>query len=387
MKTIKTAIIGTGFMGRVHLEALRRLERVEVTAIVGRTAGAAQRLGAGFSISSFTTDYRDVLRDPAIEAVHICTPNAQHFPMARDALLARKHVICEKPLASSVEEGQELVALAAKNGVRNCVCHNLRYYPMVQQIRRMREDGDLGEILIVQGTYFQDWLLYDTDWNWRVDSKAGGPSRSMADIGSHWFDMAEHVTGLRVTSLCADLQTFHQTRQRPKGSVETFANKLLGADDYIQTAVDTEDFGSAIFRMGERGRGSVSASQVSAGRKNRLSIEICGTKSSVAWSQERPDELWVGHRDEGNRIFIKDPSLLKPAARSYADLPGGHSEGYDDTFKQVFRRFYDSAAASEIPAEYPQFADGLRQLRILDSVLESHRTRAWTDVTAPASPN
>jgi len=169
--------------------------------------------------------------------------------------------------------------------------------------------------------------------------------------------------------------------------VETFANKLLGADDYIQTAVDTEDFGSAIFRMGERGRGSVSASQVSAGRKNRLSIEICGTKSSVAWSQERPDELWVGHRDEGNRIFIKDPSLLKPAARSYADLPGGHSEGYDDTFKQVFRRFYDSAAASEIPAEYPQFADGLRQLRILDSVLESHRTRAWTDVTAPASPN
>jgi predicted dehydrogenase len=387
MKTIKTAIIGTGFMGRVHLEALRRLERVEVTAIVGRTAGAAQRLGAGFSISSFTTDYRDVLRDPAIEAVHICTPNAQHFPMARDALLARKHVICEKPLASSVEEGQELVALAAKNGVRNCVCHNLRYYPMVQQIRRMREDGDLGEILIVQGTYFQDWLLYDTDWNWRVDSKAGGPSRSMADIGSHWFDMAEHVTGLRVTSLCADLQTFHQTRQRPKGSVETFAYKLLGADDYIQTAVDTEDFGSAIFRMGERGRGSVSASQVSAGRKNRLSIEICGTKSSVAWSQERPDELWVGHRDEGNRIFIKDPSLLKPAARSYADLPGGHSEGYDDTFKQVFRRFYDSAAASEIPAEYPQFADGLRQLRILDSVLESHRTRAWTDVTAPASPN
>jgi predicted dehydrogenase len=387
MKTIKTAIIGTGFMGRVHLEALRRLERVEVTAIVGRTAGAAQRLGAGFSISSFTTDYRDVLRDPAIEAVHICTPNAQHFPMARDALLARKHVICEKPLASSVEEGQELVALAAKNGVRNCVCHNLRYYPMVQQIRRMREDGDLGEILIVQGTYFQDWLLYDTDWNWRVDSKAGGPSRSMADIGSHWFDMAEHVTGLRVTSLCADLQTFHQTRQRPKGSVETFANKLLGADDYIQTAVDTEDFGSAIFRMGERGRGSVSASQVSAGRKNRLSIEICGTKSSVAWSQERPDELWVGHRDEGNRIFIKDPSLLKPAARSYADLPGGHSEGYDDTFKQVFRHFYDSAAASEIPAEYPQFADGLRQLRILDSVLESHRTRAWTDVTAPASPN
>jgi predicted dehydrogenase len=258
---------------------------------------------------------------------------------------------------------------------------------MVQQMRAMREAGDLGEIIVVQGTYFQDWLLYETDWNWRVDAKAGGPSRCMADIGSHWFDMAEHVTGLRVTSLCADLQTYHRTRKRPMGSVETFANKLPGADDYIQTAVDTEDFGAVVFRLGERARGSVCASQVSAGRKNRLSIEICGTKSSVAWSQERPDELWVGQRDEGNRIFIKDPSLLKPAARSYADLPGGHSEGYDDTFKQVFRRFYDSIAAPDSPAEYPQFADGLRQLTILKAVLDSSRTHAWADVAALVSAN
>ena len=222
--------------------------------------------------------------------------------MAKDALQAGKHVLCEKPLATSVAEGEELVALAAKHGVRNCVCHNLRFYPMVQQMRRMREAGDLGEILVVQGTYFQDWLLYETDWNWRVDAKAGGPSRCMADIGSHWFDMAEHVTGLRVTSLCADLQTFHPTRKRPKHSVETFANKLLRPEDYIETAVDTEDFGAVMFRMGARTRGSVTASQVSAGRKNRLSIEICGTRSSVAWNQERPDELWVGHRDAGNEI-------------------------------------------------------------------------------------
>jgi predicted dehydrogenase len=252
-------------------------------------------------------------------------------------------------------------------------------------MRRMREAGDLGEVLVVQGTYSQDWLLYDTDWNWRVDAKAGGPSRCMADIGSHWFDMAEHLTGLRVTSLCADLQTFHGKRKKPKHSVETFSNELLGAEDYVETAVDTEDFGTVIFRMGERTRGSASASQVSAGRKNRLGIEICGSKSSVAWNQERPDELWVGHRDTGNQIFVKDPSLLKPKARSYADLPGGHSEGYDDTFKQVFRRFYASVGAPGEAPEYPQFIDGLRQLHILDAVLESNRTRIWVDVRGPGS--
>jgi predicted dehydrogenase len=382
MKTIRTAIFGTGFMGRVHLEAVRRVESVEAAAIAGRNSEVAQRLGAAFSVPFITTDYREVLRDPAIDAVHIGTPNAQHFSMAKEALLAGKHVICEKPLTTTVAEADELVSLAARQGVRNCVCHNLRYYPMVQQMRRLREAGDLGEILVVQGTYSQDWLLYDTDWNWRIDSKAGGPSRCMADIGSHFFDMAEHVTGLRVTSLCADLQTFHATRKQPKHSVETFANKLLGPEDYIETAVDTEDFGAVIFRMGARTRGCMTASQVSAGRKNGLSIEVYGTKSSVAWNQERPDELWVGNRDAGNQLFVKDPSLLKPGARSYADLPGGHSEGYDDTFKQVFRRFYASINAPGGAPEYPQFVDGLRQLTILNAELQSHRTRSWVDVPA-----
>jgi predicted dehydrogenase len=378
MTQVRTAIFGTGFMGRVHLEGVRRVEFVEAAAIAGRNVEAARRLGAGFSVPTIATDYHAILRDPAIDAVHICTPNAQHFSMAKDALNAGKHVLCEKPLATSVEEGEELVALAAKQGLRNCVCHNLRYYPMVQQMRAMREAGDLGEILVVQGTYSQDWLLYDTDWNWRVETKA--PSRCMADIGSHWFDMAEHVTGLRVNSLCADLQTFHATRKQPKHSVETFANKLLGLEDYIETPVDTEDFGAVIFRMGTRTRGSMTASQVSAGRKNGLSIEIYGTKSSVAWRQERPDELWAGHRDDANQIFIKDPSLLKPVARAFADLPGGHSEGYDDTFKQVFRRFYASIGTPTAAPEYPQFTDGLRQLTILNAEMQSHRMRGWVDL-------
>jgi predicted dehydrogenase len=381
-KAIRTAIFGTGFMGRVHLEALRRLESVEVVAIAGRTLEAAQRLGFGFSVPVAASDYREIIRDPSIDAVHICTPNAQHFVMAKEALEAGKHVLCEKPLATSGSDGDELVRLATQKKLRNCVCHNLRCYPMVQQMRSLRESGELGEILVLQGTYFQDWLLYDTDWNWRVDAKAGGASRAMADIGSHWFDMAEHVTGLRVNSLCADLQTFHTVRKQPKRAAETFANKLLRPEDYVEMPVLTEDFGAVIFRVGERARGSVTASQVSAGRKNRLSIEIYGTRAGVAWNQERPDELWIGYRDRGNEIIVKDPSLLTPAARSYADLPGGHSEGYDDTFKQLFRRFYASIASPDASPEYPQFVDGVRQLTILDAVLQSHRTRSWADVTA-----
>jgi predicted dehydrogenase len=213
-----------------------------------------------------------------------------------------------------------------------------------------------------------------------VDSKAGGGSRVMADVGSHWFDLAEHLTGLRVTSLCADLQTFHAKRKKPKQAIETFSDKVFGPDDYADAPVDTEDFGALIFRMGERTRGSFTASQVSAGRKNRLSIEICGTKSSVAWDQEQPDGLWMGRRNEANQVFVKDPSLLKTGARGYADLPGGHSEGYDDTFKQVFRRFYHSIEDPNAEPEYPQFTDGLRQLTILEAELASSQRRAWVDV-------
>lgn len=378
-KRLRTAVIGTGFMGRVHLEALRRVENVDVVAVVGRQLASAQKLASGFGVEALD-DYRKALQDTALDAVHICTPNAGHYEMVKDAFRAGKHVLCEKPLTVSVEEARELVALAQKTGLRNGLCHNLRYYPMVQQIRRMREAGELGEVLVAQGTYSQDWMLYPTDWNWRVDAKASGPSRVMADIGSHWFDMIEHLTGLRVQSLCADLQIFCPTRKKPKRSVETFTGKLPSAEDVEDITVTTEDFGCVIFRLGDEARGCMTASQVSAGRKNGFTFEIFGTKASVSWNQERPDELWIGHRNAPNQTIVKDPSLMEEGASSYADLPGGHSEGYDDTFKQVFRRFYKSIAAPEAPAEYPQFADGLRQMNILQAEMESNRTRAWVKV-------
>ncbi len=212
--------------------------------------------------------------------------------------------------------------------------------------------GELGDILIVSGTYFQDWLLYETDWSWRTLAESGGSLRAMGDIGSHWMDMIQHLTGLRITALCADLQTFHQFRKRPKGSVETFAGKKSQAADYDSVAMTTDDFGAVLLRLGDRARGQFAVSQMSAGRKNRFEFEIYGTKSGIAWNQERPDELWIGHRNEPNQIIVKDPSLLHAHAAGFADLPGGHSEGYDDTFKQMFRRFYarvaDPSAQSNI---------------------------------------
>src|SRR5580704_8841132 len=235
MKQWKAAVFGTGFMGRVHTEAICRLGNVEVAAIASLHEYNARRLADHFSVKRVEADYRKVLEDPSIDAVHICTPNAQHFPMALEALEAGKHVVCEKPLATTVEEARTLVAAAAKAKRRDCLNHNLRSYPLVQQIRRMVEAGELGEILVVQGTYSQDWLLYDTDWNWRVDAAEGGASRCMADIGSHWCDMIEHITGQRITSLCADLQTFHKTRRQPQRAGESFESQASSPQDSIAT--------------------------------------------------------------------------------------------------------------------------------------------------------
>lgn len=377
MKRLKAAVFGTGFMGRVHTEGLRRLGNVEVAGIAARTGEQARRFADELSIGRSSGDFHDFLSDPAIDAIHICTPNSLHFPMAMAALEAGKHVLCEKPLATSIAEAAEMLRAATAKNLAHCTFHNLRYYPQVQNMRAMCAAGELGEILAAQGTYSQDWLLYDTDWNWRIES---GPSRAFADIGTHWCDMVEHITGLRISALCADTQTFHKTRRKPQGSVETFSAKTAKPADYREVPIDTEDFASMIFRLGESARGAMTVSQISAGRKNRLFVEIYGTKASVVWDGEKPDELWIGHRNDPNRVIVKDPSLLQESARSYADLPGGHSEGYDDTFKQVFRRFYRTVADRTAPVEYPTFADGLRQLHILDAVLESSRSKAWVSV-------
>ncbi|MGP0070403.1 MAG: Gfo/Idh/MocA family protein [Bryobacteraceae bacterium] len=380
MKILKTALIGTGFMGRIHAENLRRLGTVEITALAGSSPERARAFGNSIGVNRTTGNYQELLEDSSIDAVHVLTPNVLHYPICRAALEHGKHVLCEKPFTMSLDQARELVDLAGKTGLANCIQHNLRYYPLVQQIRRMIEAGDLGEILIVQGTYSQDWLLYDTDWNWRVEAADNGALRAMGDIGSHWMDLIQHVTGLPITQLCADLATFHPTRRKPKGSVETFAAKQLKGSQYDDVPIDTEDFGSVLLRLGDRARGAFTVSQMSAGRKNMFTVDIYGSQAGVAWNQERPDELWIGQRNVPNQIIVKDPALLYPQAAAYADLPGGHSEGYDDTHKQVFKRFYARVADPSAPIEYPTFLDGLQGMRLLEKVAESAKSRAWVTV-------
>jgi predicted dehydrogenase len=380
MRKLKAAVIGTGFMGKVHIEGIRRLGNVEVAAVAASSERKARDFGDSMGVARATGDYLTLLADPTIDAVHVLTPNALHHPMCTAALKAGKNVLCEKPLAMSAAEARSLVDLAAKTGLANCVEHNLRYYPAVQQVRGMIEGGELGEILIVQGTYSQDWLLFDTDWNWRVDAEENGPLRAMGDIGSHWMDAIQHVTGLRITRLCADLQTFHRTRKRPRGPIETFAGKTFEPEDYQPVPIETEDYGAVLLRLGDRARGAFTVSQMSAGRKNLFTFDIYGTKAGVSWNQERPDELWIGHRNEPNQMILKDPSLLLPRAAGYADLPGGHSEGYDDTHKQVFKRFYAKVTDSTAAVEYPTFEDGLLGMELLERVRESANQQAWVNV-------
>jgi predicted dehydrogenase len=382
MRKIKTAVFGAGFMGKVHSEAIRRLGFVEIAGVAAVSEEEARSFGSAIGVERTTANYKELLADPTIEAVHVCTPNNLHAPMSKDSLLAGKAVLCEKPLTISVREAEELVKIAREKNLPNCVNHNLRYYPAVQQIRDMIANGDLGEILLVNGTYFQDWLLYDTDYNWRVERKDNGDLRAMGDIGSHWMDMIQHLTGLKITALCADLQTFHKTRKKPKGAVETFTGKKLRPEDYTEIPIDTDDFGSVLVRLGDRARGNFAVSQMSAGCKNRFQFEVFGTKAGVAWNQERPDELWIGQRNSPNGIIVKDGSLFYPHAAGFADLPGGHSEGYDDAHKQVYKRFYKKVSDPSAAIDYPTFEDGLWGMKLLEKVLESSRSGGWVKTGA-----
>lgn len=380
MEKLRVAVIGTGFVGRVHVENIRRQTDAEVVAIADQTAELAASFGRALGIDRTEGDYRVLLADPAIDAVHICTPNKTHYPIARDALAAGKHVICEKPLAMTADEAASLVELARSAGVVHATSYNLRFYPNVAHMRRLVATGEVGDVLAVQGSYSQDWLFYDTDYNWRLEPEVGGSSRAMADIGSHWCDLLEHVTGRRITAVCAELATFHPVRKKPKRAIETYAGKMLAPEDYEDRPIDTEDFGAILLRFDGRMRGSVTVNQVAAGRKNRLLMEIYGDRCGMAWDGERPNELWIGRRDGNNQILVKDPSLLEPEAQSFADLPGGHAEGYADTFKQFFRRFYAACRDRSVAGGLPGFEAGLRQLRLVEAVLQSHSAGGWVTV-------
>jgi predicted dehydrogenase len=378
---IKAAIVGTGFIGPAHLEALRRLPYVEVTALVEVNQELADEKAKLLGIPNAYT-FDDMLKQSDIDVVHICTPNFLHFAQAKAVLLAGKHVICEKPLAVKIDEAEELVALAAEKGLVNAVHFNLRYYPMVRQMKTMREKGELGEVYSVMGSYLQDWLFFKTDYNWRLEPDQSGGSRAIADIGSHLLDMTEYVTGLKITAVMADFSTVHKTRLKPLKAIETFTGKTLDAADYKEYPVTSEDYATVLLRFDNGRTGSITVSQVNAGRKNRLNVEISGSKSNFEFNTECPNELWIGKRETANSVLMKDPALLHPEASALVSFPGGHNEGFPDTSKQMFKEVYAAIREGKQPekASFPTFADGLRELIIGERIIESNNKQAWVTV-------
>jgi predicted dehydrogenase len=381
MHNLRVAVVGTGFMGPAHVEALRRLG-VPVTGILGSTPEKSQAVAERLGLPKGYATYADLLADPEVDAVHLTTPNRLHFEEARGALAAGKHVICEKPLAMNSAESAQLVELARQSGLAAGVNYNIRFYPLCLEARERVRSGGLGDIYSIQGSYVQDWLLYPTDYNWRVLVEEGGPLRAVADIGTHWLDLVQFITGLAVEAVCADLKTVHPVRQRPKGEVETFKGKVeqIAATDPIE--IQTEDCGAVLLRFQGGARGVLWVSQVTAGRKNCLRFEIAGAQSALAWNSEEPNDLWVGHRNEPNQQLSRDPGLLSPAARAYASYPGGHAEGYPDSFKQCFKAFYDYIATGELsaPAPFPTFLDGHREIVLCEAILQSHREGRWVTI-------
>jgi predicted dehydrogenase len=380
-QTIGVGVAGTGFIGPAHIEGLRR-NGIQVLGLAEDTAENARLKAAELGIPRSYNSYEDMLADSDIDIVHLATPNVLHYPYAKAALLAGKHVVCEKPLAVNAHESGELVSLAASTKKVNAVNFNIRMYPMVQQARSLVQSGEIGDLFILQGSYLQDWLLYPTDWNWRLEPGLGGSLRAVGDIGSHWLDLLTFITGLRVKEVYADFKTFLPVRKKPAKPLETFTGKLLQASDYIDQPIMTEDYATILLHYENGTNGVVTVAQVCSGRKNRLYFEISGSKSSIAWDGERPNELWLGHRNAPNQVLLKDPSLLSPEARQTASYPGGHAEGFPDTFKQLYKKVYAYIFKNDfsLKPDFPTFEDGHYEMVLCEAIERSAKEKIWVKI-------
>jgi predicted dehydrogenase len=381
MSELRTAVAGLGFMGGTHIEALRRLG-ITVVGCLGVTPEETRAGVAQHKLSRGYADLNELVSDPDVDVVHICTPNYLHHDMARQAIEAGKHVICEKPLAVTSAESAALARLAAEKGVVGAVNYNMRFYPLVHDARDRVQAGEIGSVRLVHGHYLQDWLFYPTDWNWRLEPDLGGELRAVADIGTHWFDMITWITGLKITAVMADFATVIPTRQKPAGAVETFANKLSTEASTQPVDIKTEDYASIMLRFNNGARGVVTVSQVSAGHKNHCQWELDGSSASLRWQAEDPNSLWIGHRNQPNEVVTKDPSLMGRLGRATAGYPGGHAEGYPDTFKQMFKAVYGYIGAGDFSAErpFPTFEEGHAEMVLCEAIQRSAHEERWVTV-------
>jgi predicted dehydrogenase len=377
--SLNAAIAGLGFVGRAHLEALRRLG-ITVTGALGSTPDRSKSSADSSHLPRAYSSLEELAADPSVHVVHLCTPNHLHFQEASQLLRAGKHVLCEKPLALDSRESAALVTLLKETSRVGGVAHNLRYYPLCQEARALVAKGAIGQVKLVHGSFLQDWLLFPTDWNWRLDPKLGGELRAVSDIGTHWMDLVMWVTGSRISRVCADLATVLPTRRRPKGRVESF--QKADASDTEEVMITTDDYASVLLHFSNEARGVVTVSQVSPGRKARLWFEIDGTTGSLVFDSESPNHLWIGRRDRASEVLPKDPALQSPESRGYAAYPGGHPEGYPDTFVQLFKDFYGYIAKGDLraPRTFPTFETGHQELVLCEAISESVQKGTWVTI-------
>lgn len=382
--TIKVGIIGSGFIGPTHIEAIRRLGFVQVAALAENGLEKAEIIAKKLSIPMAYGDYKQMLDDPNIDVVHNCTPNHLHYRINKEIMEAGKHVLSEKPLAMNRQESAELLRLARQHGIVHGVNFNYRQYPMMKQLSEMVKQGELGRVNLIHGSYLQDWLLFETDYNWRLAKDVGGKSRAIADIGSHWCDTVQYVTRKKIVEVFADLWTVHPVRKKPMTNAATFGSSLQEEAGYESIEVSTEDYASVLVHFDDGSRGVFTVSQVSAGRKNRLSFELNGSRKSVFWDQEEPAQLWIGHRDQPNQKLMADPALFLDEVKLSIHHPGGHSEGWPDSIKNMMLNYYKFIREGKDPlqdkTDFATFEDGHTSMCITDAILQSHEEKQWVKV-------
>jgi predicted dehydrogenase len=382
-KTINAAFIGTGYIGKVQIAQLLRLyPKVKIVGLADTNQAVGREIAREFGIERVTADYREFLEDKTIDVIHNCTPNNLHFAMNKEALEHGKHVFSEKPLALTAAEGNELTALAEKKGLEAGVNFCYRFYPVVQEIKERIKAGEIGEVLSVRGAFLQDWLLFNTDFNWRLVRTQAGSSYIMADLGSHWCDMVQFVTGLKIKSLMADLRTIHPIRKKPKAGVLSFSRQT--SVEMEEVKCDLDDYGALLIKFTNDARGSFVTSSLCAGRKVTIDLQIYGSKKSLSWNHERSAELMIGHRDSPNEILIESPLLQKEASRKYALLPSGHPIGYHDTFFNLFAEFYGAVekniGGAKVGHNYPTFRDATDELKMVEAAVKSNQECRWQKV-------
>jgi predicted dehydrogenase len=374
---MKAAVMGTGFIGTVHIEAIRRMG-IPVKGALAGSGSSTQTAVNKLHLAHAYKDVAEIAADKDVSVVHVTSPNALHYEQVTTLLNAGKHVICEKPLALTANEGHALLKLAESKNLVHALCFNTRFYPMVHEARALVKSEKIGLPKYVNGSYHQDWLLQETDWNWRLEGEKAGELRAIADIGSHLIDQISFVSGLEVESVFADLHTIVKERKKPTGPVQTFTVDTTTKRETVKMASD--DAAGVLLRFKNGARGTISISQVSAGRKNNLTWEISGTNSAIAYNSVEPETLWIGHRGPTNEISLKDPSTISSEAAKNAFYPGGHIEGFGETFRALFERVYADIDSTSRKLDYPNFNDGVISLCITDAIAKSSKTQSWVKV-------